>query len=108
MRRPVSIALCVFALPLLAAAQPALTGTITGAVTDASQAAIPNAKITARNVNTNLERTTTSGQLGLYTLTLLPVGDYEVTATAAGFNDVKAGPVRVGVGQSVTVELPMA
>ncbi len=107
MHRPTYIALFACVLPFIASAQQALTGTITGAVTDASQAAVPKAQITARNVNTGLERSATSGDLGLYTLALLPVGDYMVTAKAQGFSDVTAGPVRVGVGQSITVELPM-
>lgn len=95
-------------LPFIASAQQALTGTITGTITDASEAAVPNAQITARNVDTGLERTATSGEIGLYTLTLLPLGEYEVTAKKAGFADAKVGSVRVGVGQSITVELRMA
>ncbi len=95
-------------LPIIASAQQALTGTITGSIQDASEAAIPNAQVTARNVDTGLERTTSSGEVGLYTLTLLPVGEYEITAKKAGFADIQVGPVRVGVGQSITVELRMA
>src|SRR5581483_4082889 len=98
----------VFLLPFIASAQQALTGTITGTITDASEAAIPNAQISARNIDTGLERTTSSGELGLYTLTLLPVGTYEVTAKRQGFADAKVGSVRVGVGQSITVELRMS
>ena len=60
MHRPAYIALFVCALPFIGSAQQALTGTITGAVTDASQAAIPKAQVTARNVNTGLERSATS------------------------------------------------
>ena len=107
MKRLTRLALCACALPFIAVAQQALTGTITGTVTDASGAAIPNVQVTAHNVNTGLERTTTSGNFGLYTLTLLPIGDYEITGKAQGFSDVKAGPVRVGVGQSLTMELQM-
>src|SRR5579871_1858798 len=95
-------------LPVLASAQQALTGTITGTVTDPTEAAIPAAQVTARNVETGLERTTSSGELGLYTLTLLPVGDYEITAKKQGFADVMVSAVRVGVGQQITVELRMA
>ena len=107
MQRSYFIALLFCGLPFIGAAQQALTGTITGTVMDASRAAVPKARVAARNLNTNLERSATSGELGLYTLTLLPVGDYEITASAAGFSDIKVGPVRVGVGQSITVELPM-
>src|SRR5262249_11922633 len=98
------ILLSVF-LPFVLGAQQALTGTITGTVVDASEAAVPNAAITARNLNTGLERGASSGEQGLYSIPLLPVGDYEVTAKAQGFNDAKLGPVRVGVGQMITADL---
>ena len=108
MSRILSIAAMLCFLSVASNAQQALTGTINGTVLDASEAAVPNAQITARNVNTGLERAVTSGELGLYTIPLLPVGDYEVTAKAQGFNESKAGPVRVGVGQLVTVELKLS
>src|SRR5690349_4428283 len=108
MFRTARAALILSFLPFLASAQQALTGTITGTVTDPTEAAVPGAQVTAHNTETGLERTASSGELGLYTLTLLPVGDYEVTAKKQGFADVKVGSVRVGVGQSITVELRMA
>lgn len=89
-------------------AQQALTGTITGSVTDASDAVVPSAQITARNINTGLERTATAGDLGLFTIPALPVGEYEVLAKASGFNELKVGPIRVGVGQQVTVPMRLA
>ena len=108
MVRTFHFAVFLLAVPFLASAQQALTGTITGSITDASEAAISAAQVAARNTDTGLERTTMSGGGGLYTLTLLPVGEYEVTAKKQGFADVKVGPVRVGVGQAITVELRMA
>src|SRR5579872_4501034 len=104
MRRTARVVVFLSLLPFIASAQQALTGTIT----DASAAAVPNAQVTARNVDTGLERTTSSGEIGLYTLTLLPVGEYEVTAKKQGFADAKVSSVRVGVGQSITVELRLA
>ena len=108
MARTFHFAVSLLAVPFFASAQQALTGTITGSITDASEAAISGAQVAARNTDTGLERTTMSGGGGLYTLTLLPVGEYEVTAKKQGFADVKVGPVRVGVGQAITVELRMA
>jgi hypothetical protein len=105
MTRPFRAALAVLLIPFGLAAQQALTGTITGTVLDASEAAVPNAQVAARNVNTGLERTATTNELGIYSIPLLPVGEYEVSAKAQGFNDAKAGPIRVGVGQAVTVPL---
>jgi hypothetical protein len=58
---------------------------ITGAVTDTSGAAVPGAKIVAKNVATNVETTTTSNEAGNYTVAQLIEGTYSLTATATGF-----------------------
>jgi hypothetical protein len=58
---------------------------ITGIVTDSSGAAVPGAKIVAKNVATNVERTTTSNEVGNYTVAQLIEGTYTLTATASGF-----------------------
>ncbi len=108
MRRLLWIAVLVFAFPWLAAGQQAVTGTITGTVLDASNAAVPGAQVTARSRSTGLERAAVSEEQGIYTLSLLPVGEYDVTAKAQGFNESKVGPVRVGVGQSLTLDLRLA
>ena len=108
MKRLVLAALLFGALPLAVWAQQALTGTITGNVLDPSNAGVPNAQVTAKNINTGLERKATTAADGLYTIPLLPVGEYEVSATAPGFAESKAGATRVGVGQLLTVDLKLA
>src|SRR5579863_1589449 len=62
-----------------------VTAGIYGAVRDSSSALIPNAAISLHNVATGRDYQATSDQSGNYTLTLIPVGGYEVYATAAGF-----------------------
>ncbi|SFR97092.1 TonB-dependent Receptor Plug Domain [Granulicella pectinivorans] len=72
-------------VPRALMAQNAGTGAIEGTVQDSTGAVVPNATVTALNVNTGLSttRTTTSG--GFYSIgTLLP-GTYKVTVTATGF-----------------------
>ncbi len=61
------------------------TAVITGTVTDASGAVIPNVKVTATNNGTGLARATQTGQTGVYTLPALPVGMYSVAAEVTGF-----------------------
>ena len=61
------------------------TADILGTVTDATGAVIPNASVTVVNVDTKETRVATSNSSGEYTVTLLPVGRYRVTTTAAGF-----------------------
>ena len=58
---------------------------ITGAVRDASGAAVPGAKIVAKNVATNIETTATSNDVGNYTVSQLVDGVYSVRAEASGF-----------------------
>jgi outer membrane receptor protein involved in Fe transport len=65
------------------------TGTITGVVTDSEGAAIGGAKVVARNTGTNLTRETVTGEDGLFQIPLLPVGEYEITVDADGFNKVQ-------------------
>ncbi|MDQ6678837.1 MAG: carboxypeptidase regulatory-like domain-containing protein, partial [Acidobacteriota bacterium] len=58
---------------------------IDGLVRDQSQAAVPNATVTVVNLDTGLQRTATTNNSGTYSVPLLPVGRYGITASAAGF-----------------------
>ena len=62
-----------------------VTAGIYGTVRDSTSAVIPNAAIALHNVDTGRDYQATSDQSGNYTLTLIPVGNYEVYAQAAGF-----------------------
>ena len=57
----------LLAMPLAVAAQ-VTTATIVGTVSDPSTATVPGAQVTARNVDTGLTRTATSGDGGAYRL----------------------------------------
>ena len=61
------------------------TGTILGVVKDSTGAVVPDATLTARNVETGLTRTATSGTDGSYRFSALPVGNYEITVEHPGF-----------------------
>lgn len=61
------------------------TGTILGSVTDASGGVIPNAKVRIENQGTNLTLVLSTDQLGTFTSTPLPIGNYRVTISAPGF-----------------------
>jgi hypothetical protein len=74
--------LCLFALPALT---QEFRSTISGHVTDASGAAVPNAKVNAVNNDTNETTTATTDNAGAYSIPFLRPGSYKVTATAAGF-----------------------
>jgi len=65
------------------------TGTITGSVTDPSDAVVTGATITVKNINTGAVRTATTNTAGNYTITNLPPAPYEVTIAATGFATYK-------------------
>lgn len=81
-----------------------ITATLLGDVTDASGAAVGGAKVTARNVDTSVERTALSSDRGEYRLDFLPPGRYDVTVEHAGFARRTFGGVVLQVDQNVRVD----
>ena len=71
--------------------------TISGVVTDPTDAAIPGATVTATNIATNEKRTAVSSPGGDYTLTQLDPGDYLITVTAPGFSTLQQRGITVNV-----------
>src|SRR5215471_3778843 len=61
------------------------TAEIVGRVTDPGGGALAGASVTARDLATNINRTTVTSATGDYTFTALPVGEYEVKAELSGF-----------------------
>src|SRR4029077_9285212 len=61
----------------VAAQQPA-TATLSGRIVDPNGAVVSGAQITATQKSTGVKRETKTNNEGLYVLTNLPVGDYEV------------------------------
>ncbi|HTV81661.1 MAG TPA: TonB-dependent receptor [Acidobacteriaceae bacterium] len=62
-----------------------VTGTITGEVTDPSGAVVPGAHVTARNLETGVDTTAQTDSAGVYYIQFLPIGHYQVTVEASGF-----------------------
>ena len=61
------------------------TTSIRGTVTDSSGAAVNHARITLKNPERAIERTTTSGDAGQYEFLQIPPGTYQLFVEAAGF-----------------------
>ncbi|MCY7374835.1 MAG: carboxypeptidase regulatory-like domain-containing protein [Pyrinomonadaceae bacterium] len=70
-------------------AQQTDNGGLTGTVSDPNGAVVPNATIIITNTGTNAKRTLTTDEEGRWTISVLPLGNYEVSAEAAGFQPVK-------------------
>jgi hypothetical protein len=79
------------------------TGSISGTVRDTSGAAVAGAAVTAHNVATSAERSSTTGDNGQYNIPGLPPGVYELTVTSTGFAKFTSR-VEVTVGATATVD----
>jgi Carboxypeptidase regulatory-like domain/TonB dependent receptor len=90
-------------LPAIITAQIAITGKITGVVTDSSGSAVPNATVTVKSTALMAPRTITTGADGSYLFDLLSPGTYEVTVTAAGFRTVNQTGIVLTAGFTATV-----
>ncbi len=85
-------------------AQQTDNGGLTGTVSDANGALIPSATVTITNLGTNARRTLTTNAEGRWTISVLPLGNYEVTAESTGFQPTKQN-VTVVTSQTTTVDL---
>ena len=100
----------VFATLILAAALPAqstFNQSIQGTVQDASGAVVPNATVTVTNAETNLIRTAVSNESGNYVISNLPIGFYEVSATASGFKKFTLKKVELSVDSKASVNIKL-
>ncbi|MGA9145472.1 MAG: carboxypeptidase-like regulatory domain-containing protein, partial [Candidatus Acidiferrales bacterium] len=97
-------ALAMIALGVTTASAQTFRGTILGTVTDTSGAAILNAKVTIRNVDTGIERSTETTADGGYLVPELPVGTYTVTIEQSGFQKSVTTGVRVDIAAERRVD----
>lgn len=113
----------VFVL-VLAGVAPAqvTTGTISGVVVDQSGAAIPGVQVIATSRATAEQTKVTTNEQGLFKLSSMPVGEYDLQFSKGGFSTTKVAAVSVvsgtdrGLGQvklevgagSTTVEVSAA
>jgi hypothetical protein len=110
---PANLRTSLLALSLLFTASFASAQTsaeILGTVTDASSATVADAKLTARNLATNLTYTTTSTNAGSFRIPLLPPGEYELIVEKAGFGKYVRRPITLRLNQQAefTVALQVA
>ncbi|HYM13542.1 MAG TPA: TonB-dependent receptor [Bryobacterales bacterium] len=95
------------AAPLLALAQ-SFTASVRGVVTDASQAAVPNAKVTITEVDRNAQRETVTDTSGRYVITALPPGRYTLSAEASGFSRYTRSAFALQVQQDATINVELS
>jgi hypothetical protein len=79
--------------------------TITGRVTDSTDAATPKASLQIRNIETNEMAVAVSSASGDYTAPLLRPGTYSVSVQVDGFKAFTRSGLLLNVGQTATVNI---
>jgi hypothetical protein len=101
-----AVAVCFFVAVWSSFGQ-STTSQITGAVKDPSGASIAGAQITLTNLQTGIERTVESNELGYYTVALLQPGKYRVTCQKEGFRQLTRTGINLTVDQVARVDLAL-
>jgi Carboxypeptidase regulatory-like domain len=102
-------------IPLLAlvvlCCAPSVNGqasaSIKGLVTDSSEAPVPLATVTTRNLETGATREAVTDDAGRYLMATLPIGEYEVRITKTGFQEAIRSGIRLVVGQEASVDMTL-
>jgi hypothetical protein len=103
-----AILLLVLALsmPRVSPAQ-GITGSITGTATDQTGAAVTGATVTAIEVGTNGTHTVTTSDIGSYTISNLPPGQYTVIVSKGNFKNFKQTNITLQIDQVVQLDVAL-
>lgn len=84
-----------------------VTAAITGRVTDASGAAVPAANVVATDKDRGTEWPATSNAEGVYNLPRLPIGNYSLKVTHAGFQAAVVQSITLDMNQVARIDVPL-
>jgi hypothetical protein len=82
----------------------AQTASIQGTVSDQTGAVVQGAEVAVRSLATNATRVATTSGTGVYSLTNLAVGHYEITVKKTGFKIYRLDDVQLTVAQALGVD----
>jgi hypothetical protein len=83
------------------------TATITGIISDPSGGAIPGAAVAVTNRATGLKYRDVTNAAGVYSVTALPIGVYDLSVTRAGFQTVERSEVALHAGDRARIDLQL-
>jgi Carboxypeptidase regulatory-like domain len=100
-------------LSILVASAATVSGQVTtamihGTVSDATDAVIPNAQVTAVNIETNFSRSVATDSSGKYAIQFLSLGSYRLEVTATGFKKFVQSGIVLEVNRNARVDPTLA
>lgn len=103
-RRAVALAMATLVSQSAIHAQTT-SGDLAATVRDATGAVVPQAQVTATNVDTGVTYKGVTSQAGEARIANLPQGNYNVTATAPGFRDFTLNQLRIDINKTSSADL---
>jgi hypothetical protein len=101
-----SMALVIFLLPSVLAAQSTTSGAISGTVTDASGAVLPDVTVNLKSTEKGFTNSTKTNAQGSYQFPLLEPGTYAIAISATGFKtSTLSTTVSVGATSTINAKL---
>ena len=100
---PVAVFLCFFNPMGWTQSMAELGGT----VTDSTASVIPDVAVTVAHLDTGVERTTTSNELGYFVVPFLQPGDYSVTLRKEGFRPITQTGITLHIGEPARINFSM-
>ena len=100
-----------FALATMLATNLAAQGiyaTLTGLVTDPTQAVVAQGKVTLKDTQSGSQRDTVTNSDGYFTFASVAVGTYELTIEAKGFSAYKIAGITLNGGDKRNVDAQLA
>ena len=114
MRKLQSMAVIVFGLALVllicganTAFAQEVTGTIAGTVIDQSGAAVAGANVTVKSVERGITYAAASNEAGLYRISQLPPGNYELRAEKQGFQTSAYSAFALTLNQTARIDVEL-
>lgn len=81
--------------------------TLTGVVSDPSQAVVSQAKVSLKDAQSGSQRETVTNNEGYFTFASVPVGTYDLTVDAKGFSVFKVSGIALGGGEKRNVDISL-
>ena len=104
--RAIALLAIVLLIPIAGFAQ-AISGDLTGTITDPSGAAVPSVAVVATNDATGVKASVVTNASGVYRFSNLPVGRYTLTGSATGFSTATLKGLDVTLGNVSTVNITL-
>src|SRR5262245_17032208 len=102
-----SFALFLFLFAVVPAHAQTPTGEISGTVVDASGLPVPGVTVTLTSQATNVPRVVQTNDSGLYVISAIPPGTYDLRAELSGFRTVERRGIVVQVGTAGRLSFSM-